>query len=130
MANIKRQAFIKEIDELLLRITDLTGQKEPYLSNDAAAYFAELKAGKASTGDMTEAGAKILNWLQKNYKKYNNILTSKIIGEGLFMGSRAVSGSMRKLISDGYVEKVGSNPVTYSLTNDGINYIINIETEN
>ena len=67
------------------------------------------------------------NW---NYKKYNNILTSKIIGEGLFMGSRSVSGSIRKLISDGYVEKVGSNPVTYSLTNDGINYIINIEKEN
>ena len=38
------------------------------------------------------------------------------IGEGLFIHARSVTGAMRKLIADGYVEKTGQNPVSYSLT--------------
>ena len=123
MANIKRQKFIEEIDNLLLRLSDLLDTDEPILSDDAAAYFIELKSGKASTGEMTESGLKIIAWMQNNCNMYSNIFSAKIIGEGLFMNSRAVSGAMRKLISDGYVSKTGSNPVSYSLTENGINYI-------
>ena len=47
------------------------------------------------------------------------------IAEGLFISSRAVSGAMRKLVSDGFVEKVGQDPTIYSLTNNG--KIISIE---
>lgn len=45
-----------------------------------------------------------------------------MIGESLGVGSRSVSGSMRKLVTDGYVEKSGSNPTVYKITNKGINY--------
>ena len=44
------------------------------------------------------------------------------IGEGIFMSGRSVSGSMRKLVTDGYVEKVGTNPVCYGLTDTGRDY--------
>jgi predicted transcriptional regulator len=47
------------------------------------------------------------------------------IAEGLFISSRAVSGAMRKLVTDGFVEKVGQDPVIYSITDNGKN--INIE---
>lgn len=70
---------------------------------------------------MTENGSKILKYMQSNEDKYNNLFTSKEIGEGLFMSSRSVSGSMRKIIANGFVEKVGKDPVTYSLTDEGRN---------
>nr|DAR67918.1 MAG TPA: TRANSCRIPTIONAL REGULATOR SLYA, TRANSCRIPTION FACTOR, GLOBAL REGULATOR.85A [Caudoviricetes sp.] len=74
-----------------------------------------------SNSGMTENGSKILKYMQSNENKYNNLFTSKEIGEGLFMSSRSVSGSMRKIIANGFVEKVGKDPVTYSLTDEGRN---------
>ena len=50
---------------------------------------------------------------------YMNVFSSKQLGELLFMSARSVSGSMRKLVTEGYVEKAGSNPVTYKLTENG-----------
>lgn len=72
---------------------------------------------------ITENGSKILKIMQNNFEKYNNIFTSKNIGEFLFMSPRSVSGSMKKLITDGYVIKLGLNPVSYGLTELGKNYI-------
>ena len=71
---------------------------------------------------ITENGLKILKVMKNNCEKYNNIFTSKNIGEFLFMSPRSVSGSMKKLISDSYVEKIGANPVSYGLTDLGKNY--------
>jgi predicted transcriptional regulator len=39
----------------------------------------------------------------------------------MFVSSRAVSGAMRKLVTDGFVEKVGQDPVMYALTDAGRN---------
>lgn len=90
----------EEFEEILKKITPLT-QK---------------------SGGMTENGVKILKIMQDNFEKYINIFTSKNIGEILFMSPRSVSGSMKKLITDGLVEKIGSNPVSYGLTELGKNY--------
>jgi DNA-binding MarR family transcriptional regulator len=111
----KKEKFIAEIEEALN--TSLT------LSTGAQAYFEELKASKAA-GPVTETGIKILQYMQENTTKYLNLFTAKVIGEALFMNSKSVSGSMRKLVTDGYVKKEGTNPVTYSLTENGIYYII------
>ena len=46
------------------------------------------------------------------------------IAEGLFISSRTVSGAMRKLVTDGFCEKVGADPVVYALTEKGKNYNI------
>ena len=43
------------------------------------------------------------------------------IGEGLFISSRTVSGAIRKLVTDGFVEKVGQDPVIYVITEQGKN---------
>ncbi len=69
---------------------------------------------------ISDKGLNILKYLQENYKTYNNILKAKEIGEGLSISSRSVSGSMRKLIADGYVTKSGSDPVCYSITDKGL----------
>ena len=49
---------------------------------------------------------------------------AKDIADGLYISSRAVSGSLRKLVTDGFCEKVGTDPVVYTLTEKGKNYKI------
>ena len=41
------------------------------------------------------------------------------IAEGLFISSRTVSGAIRKLVNDGFVEKNGKDPVVYTITEAG-----------
>ena len=43
------------------------------------------------------------------------------IAEELFTSSRTVSGAMRKLVTDGFVEKIGTEPVVYTITEKGKN---------
>lgn len=71
---------------------------------------------------ITENGTKIIAAMQKNQEKYINVFTAKNLGELLFMSPRSISGSMKKLIADGFVEKVGANPVAYGLTKLGKSY--------
>ena len=95
------------------------------LSTEANAYFKMLKATEEKIKpQFTENGAKILQWMQDNQNQFNNIFKSKEVGEGLFISSRAVSGSMRKLVTDGYVSKMGGNPSCYSLTTAGMECVV------
>ena len=112
-----RQKFISEIESLL--------QESHYeiFSDEALAYFEELKNGKASVGGITEIGSKILLWLQKYTIVGQEFFSAKAIGEGLFISSRSVSGAARKLIVDGYLIKEGKSPVTYALTPQGREFI-------
>ena len=68
---------------------------------------------------ITEKGIKILKAMQENKDKYMNIFTSKQLGELCGMAPRSVSGSMKKLINQGYAEKKGTTPVSYGLTAGG-----------
>ena len=52
----------------------------------------------------------------------NKCLTSKDLGDAIGKSSRSASGSMRKLVELGLVEKVGKDPVVYQITADGLAY--------
>jgi predicted transcriptional regulator len=56
----------------------------------------------------------------------NNIkmTKSKDIAAGLGLSSRAVSGTLRKLVNDGFVDKMGKDPIIYTITEKGTNYTI------
>lgn len=93
------------------------------MSANAKAYFEALSSEKtAEKPEITENGKMVLQYLQgvtaAPYK-------SKDIAEGLFVSSRTVSGAMRKLVADGFVEKIGEDPAIYCITEKGKNYIIN-----
>ena len=110
----KKEKFIEMVDKL---ITDeiLSGGYE-----DALEYFEMFKSVKESDKPkFTENGKKILVFMQENADKYNNLFKAKEIGEGLSISSRTASGALRKIVSDGYVEKMGSEPVVYILTEKG-----------
>lgn len=75
----------------------------------------------------TESGLSILEYLQTCDAKS---LKARDIADGMVISSRQVSGAIRKLVSDGFVDKYGQNPVIYSLTEKGKNFDINAYKEN
>lgn len=69
----------------------------------------------------TETGLQILEYLKAQDARS---LKAKDIADGMEISSRKVSGSIRKLVTDGFVEKYSANPVVYTLTEKGKNFDI------
>lgn len=89
--------------------------------DEFGALFDEI-AHPSRAQEMTKNGAAVLEYLQG--RKDEEALTAKTIGDEMGVSSRSVSGAMRKLVSDGYVEKIGTNPSVYRITEKGQNYSI------
>lgn len=68
---------------------------------------------------MTKNGAAVLKFLQTHPE---DTLAAKSIGDEMGINSRSVSGAMRKLVTDGYVEKAGANPTVYKISQKGMEY--------
>jgi len=118
----KKEAFINIVQTVIFDSGETFNFSDKEL-NDALEFFEELKNNKTKNSkDMTENGAKLLSWMQENVDTMTNLFTSKEIAEALFTSGRSIAGSMRKLVNDGYVEKIGKDPVQYSLTEAGKNY--------
>lgn len=68
---------------------------------------------------VTEKGFVILNFLSS--QEDNKMFTCKEISEEIDISSRQVAGAIRKLVTDGFVEKIGQNPIKYMITEKGKN---------
>jgi hypothetical protein len=115
----KKQEFIKYVNELIAAAPSV----EP---NEDAKLYWDAFCGLDENGEkplFTDNGKLILKYMQDNLD--TPMWKARDIAEGLFISSRGVSGAMRKLVSDGFVEKVGQDPTIYSITENGKN--INIE---
>ena len=91
------------------------------LPENLEGYWEKFKGG-ADKGDkplFTENGKLILTFLQDHPN--NDLWRAKEIADEMLISSRTVSGSIRKLVNDGYVEKVSQDPVIYSITEQGKN---------
>jgi DNA-binding MarR family transcriptional regulator len=109
----KKQEFIKYVNELI------TAAPAVQPNEDAKLYW-DAFCGLDENGEkplFTDNGKLILKFLQEHQE--TPMWKARDIAEGLFISSRAVSGAMRKLVTDGFVEKVGQDPTIYSLTNNG-----------
>lgn len=108
----KKDEFIKYIEKLI---------NEEEMSKDAKDYWEALKVSKEiEKPTFTDNGKLIMKYLQE-LPEGAPAMKAKEIAEEMFIGSRAVSGAMRKLVTDGFVEKVGQDPVMYILTEKGKN---------
>jgi DNA-binding MarR family transcriptional regulator len=105
-------------DEFIKYVEDLIDGNHYEMSENVRLYWEAFK-GKIEEDKplFTDNGKLILQYLQDNQS--TPMWKAKDIAEGMFVSSRTVSGAMRKLVSDGYVEKVGQDPVIYSLTEKG-----------
>ena len=116
----KKEAFIKVIQTEIFDKSDIYSENYPDLWEDVCMYWEALK-GKAETEKpmFTNNGKLILKYMQQHLE--TPMWKAKEIAEGLFISSRSVSGAMRKLITDGYIEKIGESPASYALTDTGAN---------
>lgn len=117
----KKEKFIETVETLFRKNDMITfcGSEEYY--NDVITYFTALKgSADKEKPAFTETGKEVLKYMQDNREINNNLFNAKGIAAGLDKASRSVAGSMKKLITDGYVEKLGENPCSYSLTEKGL----------
>ena len=112
----KKQEFIKYVKELQ-SYCDAYSTIE---MNDEVRLYWEAFCGNDDVEKpmFTDNGKLILKYMQDHISDMP-MGKAKDIGEGLFISSRAVSGAIRKLVTDGYVEKIGQDPVVYALTEKG-----------
>ena len=114
----KKQEFINFIEMVL---NENKGNEMP--ENVRLYWDAFRGAGEDSEKPLfTDNGKLILKFMQDHTE--TPMWKARDIAEGLFISSRAVSGAMRKLVTDGFVEKVGQDPVIYSITETGKNITI------
>lgn len=115
----KKQAFIDYVEELIVATNE--NRYPVVMSEDARIYWEALKAKEETEKPLfTEGGKAIIKWMQDNNKDIP-LVKSREIAEYLGVSSRGVAGSMRKLVSDGFVEKVSQDPIIYTLTKKGKN---------
>lgn len=113
----KKQIFVNFIEKVMKE----AGIGSDQMPEDARLYWDAFR-GVGEDGEkplFTDNGKLILKFLQEHQE--TPMWKARDIAEGLFISSRAVSGAMRKLVTDGFVEKVGQDPVIYSLTENGKN---------
>jgi predicted transcriptional regulator len=94
---------------------------EEKMSDNIKKYIETLSGTESDKPIITDNGKIILDYMQKTDMP---MMKAKDIGDGLMISSRKVSGSLRKLVTDGFVEKVGQDPVIYALTEKGKNFKI------
>ncbi len=116
----KKQKFIDCVEEALFSKVDLTE-----IDPDVLSYWEALKGTKDTEKPVfTDNGKLVMEYL-KSLPEGSPALKSREIAEALFISSRTVSGAMRKLVTDGFVEKIGQDPVMYTLTEQGKNIELN-----
>ena len=116
-----REAFVDYVNRTLETVMIEEFGKGTEYKDQVKRYWNVFLNGEETGKKITENGQKILIFMQENEEAMSNIFTSKEIAEALFVSGRSVSGSMRKLFGDGYVDKEGNNPIKYSLTDLGRN---------
>jgi predicted transcriptional regulator len=107
---MSKEMFIKSVENCI--------EKYPQeFTEEAIKYFTSFKnIVSEEKEEFTETGKRILICMQASEKE---MWKAKDIADEIEISSKSVSGSMRKLVTDGYVEKQGKNPVIYTLTLKG-----------
>ena len=95
-------------------------------------YFEKFKEAKPKKEAplITEKGAEIICYMRAEKDNFDNAFTAKVIGEGLDVSGRSISGSMRKLVANGFVTKEKNGEAyVYSITPEGEAVDVTIEKE-
>jgi len=112
-----KQEFIEFVKALMEAAPEVVEEK---MTNEVKMYLEALTDTEPKAKvEVTEKGKMILEYLQ------NEDITprrSKVIADAMGLSGRTVSGSMKKLVSEGFIEKIGEDPASYILTEKGKNY--------
>ena len=112
-----KNEFLNFVETLMKENPDKTNE---LMTDNIMAYLNILKEVKEDKPTITENGIKILTFLQENQDV--KCWKAKDIADGMGISSRGVSGTLRKLVTDGFCDKLGKEPIIYSLTEKGKNF--------
>lgn len=112
---MKCEVFLNYFEELLEQV-NIKLEDTPQDVQDFYEVLKSSKDGESEKVTFTEIGVQILEFMQRSTLKN---FKAKDIAEGTMLPSRKVSGAMRKLVTDGYVEKYGAKPVNYMISSKG-----------
>jgi len=109
----KKQEFIEFVESNLISKIEYKD-----IPDNVRIYWEALKNKEEKEKPLfTDNGKLILQFLKDNPTV--ETWKARDIAEGLFISSRTVSGAIRKLVNDGFVEKISKDPVIYSITDLG-----------
>ena len=128
---ITREAFLNAITDLINYNENMALYGDGTVTaNDLLEYLAKLESAPTVKEKVliTENGLKILSWMKENEDAFEGDFTAAEIGKGMFSSGRAVSGSLRKLVTEGFIEKLsrseGEKTTHYGLTSFGKEYTV------
>jgi predicted transcriptional regulator len=113
-----KENFLQFIDNLIEHDKEYA---ESIMTDEIKQYLEILKEDKSLKPEITDNGKIVLKYMQDNNVTLGK---AKDIANGLGISSKRVAGALRKLVTDGFAEKVGTNPVIYAITEKGKNYNI------
>ena len=96
-----KKEFIDFVNALMAAAPDVA---ESLMTDNIKQYMEALIGTVKEKPVLTDTGKLVLRYMQGHQD--NALWKSKDIAEGLFVSSRTVSGAMRKLVTDGFAEKV------------------------
>lgn len=112
-----KEDFITFLHELMEAAPEVAIKVTP----EVQSFIDCLNESEAEKPILTDNGKILLKYMQDNpsptYK-------AKDIAEGLDISARKVSGGMRKLVTDGFVEKLSKDPIIYAIADKGKNFEI------
>lgn len=111
-------------DRFISFINSITNDGKDFPDDELRAFwdaFQESSGTQKEKDVITSNGLLVLTYMQDNSDK-SPMFKARDMAEGLQIPSRSISGSLRKLVTDGFVEKMGGNPTFYYLTEKGKNY--------
>ena len=112
MTDERKNIFIETVDALFK-----SANTDIFIPIEAIEFFEDYKRGKSSNRkEITEKGIVLL----KGMREHSDWITAKSLGEILDISGRSVSGTMKKLVEDGYVEKRAGSPSAYKITEKGL----------
>lgn len=115
-----KKEFINFLHELMEAAPDVVKKS---MTDNIKNYITALESESSSDKpEFTERGLAILKYLKEECEA-GAVVKAKDIAEGMGLASKSVVGSIRKLVTDEYVEKIGEKPILYTLTEKGKNYI-------
>lgn len=108
-------------NEFLKCVRDALNKYPDLFTENAVLYLEALEENKKATAPtITENGKMVLSYMQKNTRPAK----ARDISDRLGIASRTISGALRKLVGDGYVEKISDSPVIYAITDKGKEFSI------
>ena len=119
MTDERKKVFIDTVEYLFRNADPLD------IPSDAILFFEDYKKSKSATKAFTEKGIAVLTAM----REVDDWITAKSLGEKMEVSGRSVSGTFKKLIADGYVEKRAGNPASYRITEKGKTCDFNINIE-